>query len=258
MMQFNYLLWQMAARDVSARYRGSIMGLLWSFVTPLAMLVVYTFVFSEVFQARWNAGSDDKVGFAINLFVGLILHGLFAECASRSTGLVAQHSSYVKRVVFPLWILAPVTLISALFHSFISFAVLLVAFAFFYGFVHWQALLLPVLLLPLSLMMLGMIWLLSAVSVFVRDIAQVVPVVVTAMLFMAPVFYPVTALPEAYQGWLAYNPLTPAIETIRALLIEGEVVSWRSYLRYLMAGVVAALIGFVFFARVRRGFADVI
>ncbi|SDU35992.1 ABC transporter permease [Halopseudomonas salegens] len=258
MLNYLNLLRQITLRDILSRYKGAAMGLVWSFVTPLAMLVVYTFVFSEVFGARWHVGSDDRVGFAINLFAGLIVHGAFAECASRATGLIAQNQNYVKRVVFPLWLLSPMVMLSALFHAMISFLVLLLAFAWFYGFVHWQVIFLPIVLLPYVIFLLGVIWLLSALGVFLRDIGQVMPVLITAMLFMAPVFYPVNALPEAFQGWLYFNPLTPAIEMIRALLVVGELPSLALYCKYSLASALAAACGLAFFLRVRKGFADVL
>lgn len=253
-----HLFWQLTRRDIQERYRGTAIGVLWSLITPLAMLIVYTFVFSEVFRARWTVDSDDKVGFAMNLFAGLIVHGLFAECAGRSSGLIRQHSSFVKRVVFPLWLLAPVLLGSALFQAFVSMLVLLAAQILFYEFIHWQVVWLPVILLPLIILMLGMVWFIAALGVYLRDIGQVIPVVVTAMLFMAPVFYPVSALPEAYQSWLYLNPLTPAIEMVRGLIVEGQLPSLLAYGQYLSVCLLVACLGWGFFSRVQKGFADVI
>lgn len=258
MKYFLYLILQLSRRDVAARYRGAVMGLFWSLLSPMVMLVVYTFVFSVVFKARWDIGSDDKSGFAMNVFAGIIVHSFFAECVSRAPGLMQQYSSYVKRVVFPLWILPPVVMVSALFHFCISVVVLLLAQVLLHGFVHWQVLALPVLLLPLMLIVLGGGWFLASLGVFLRDIGQVIPVFVTVMMFMAPVFYPVSALPEAYQGWLYLNPLTPAIEMMRALLLAGELPTFGSYMLYLLLGLCCAGLGGLFFKRTRRGFADVL
>ncbi|MET1079725.1 MAG: ABC transporter permease [Pseudomonas sp.] len=258
MKHFLYLILQLSRREVASRYQGSVMGIFWSFLAPVVMLVVYTFVFSVVFKARWGVGSDDKASFALNLFAGIIVHGLFAECVTRAPGLMLQHASYVKRVVFPLWILPPVTLVSALFHAFISVVVLLAAQALLYGYVHWQVLLLPLLIVPLVLVVLGLSWTLAALGVFLRDISQLVPMIVMVMMFMSPIFYPVSALPEAYQSWLYLNPLTPAIEMVRALILEGRLPAWEGFALYLLAGVACAGIGLGFFARVRRGFADVL
>lgn len=258
MKHYLYLILQLGRREVLSRYRGTVMGIFWSFISPVVMLVVYTFVFSEVFKARWGVGGTDKTAFAVNLFAGIIVHGFFAECLSRSPTLMPQYVSYVKRVVFPLAILPPVVVVSALFHTFISVLVLLIAHFVLYGFVHWQALFLPLLMLPLVFVALGCTWLLTALGVFLRDIGQIMPVVITILMFMAPVFYPVSALPEAYQGWLYLNPLTPAIESARALLLQGELPGWQGYFLYLAAGLASAALGWAFFERARKGFADVL
>lgn len=234
------------------------MGLFWSLLSPIVMLAVYTFVFSVVFKARWGIGADDKTAFAMNVFAGIIVHGFFAECASRSPGLMLQYTSYVKRVVFPLWILPPVVIASALFHFAVSLGVLLLAHLLIQGFVYWQVLALPLIMLPLLLISLGVSWFLTALGVFLRDIGQIIPVLMTVMMFMAPVFYPVSALPEAYQGWLYLNPLTPAIEMTRALLLSGTFPSASDYLLYLLGGIACAAVGGLFFQRARRGFADVL
>lgn len=258
MKYYLYLLYQLSRRDVASRYRGSVMGVFWSLVSPVVMLLVYTFVFSVVFKARWGIGGDNKLAFAMNVFAGIIVHGFFAECVNRAPGLMLQYSSYVKRVVFPVWILPPVVLVSALFHALISLAVLLGAHALIYGSVHWQVLALPIVMLPLILIALGVTWFMAALGVFLRDIGQLTPVLMTVMMFMAPVFYPVSALPEAYQSWLYLNPLTPAIEMMRGLLLGGILPSPFAYLTYFAGALACAGVGGLFFQRTRRGFADVL
>ncbi len=253
-----FLLSQLARREIAGRYKGQAIGLLWSFVSPLMMLLVYTFVFSVVFKARWGDGGEDKLAFALNLFAGIIVHGFFAECIGRAPAFMQQHVNYVKRVIFPLWILPPVIVVAALFHAAISTLALLLVFGLSHGYVHWQALLLPLVALPLLLVVSGLSWLLTALGVFFRDLGQVVPVIITVTLFMAPVFYPVSALPEAYRHWLYLNPLTPAIEMMRQLLLEGTLPALDAWLRYLIAGLLCALFGLWFFRRVQRGFADVL
>lgn len=258
MKHFLYLILQLGRRDIASRYRGSVMGLFWSLLSPIVMLIVYTFVFSVVFKARWGVGEDGKTAFAMNVFAGIIVHGFFAECANRAPGLMLQYTSYVKRVVFPLWILPPVIIASALFHFVVSLLVLLLAHLILQGFVHWQVLALPLIMLPLVLIALGVTWFLASLGVFLRDIGQIIPVLMTVLMFMAPVFYPISALPEAYQGWLYLNPLTPAIEMTRALLLNGTFPSINDYLIYLLGGVACAALGGLFFRRTRRGFADVL
>lgn len=251
-----YLLLQLTRRDISARYRGSLMGLFWSFIGPMLLLLVYTFVFSVVFRARWGGDESEHSTFALNLFAGMLVHALVSECLARSPGLIAQHSSYVKRVVFPLWLLPLVVVGSALFHLLVSFLVLLGAMLLLGQGIPWQVLLLPVLLLPLLLLAVSVGWFFAALGVYVKDIAQMMPMLITVLMFLSPVFYPVEALPEAYQTWMYLNPLTPAIEVLRALLFHGQLPSVVGFLTYLAANAVLALLALWLFTRLRRGFAD--
>ncbi|MGR8997957.1 MAG: ABC transporter permease, partial [Gammaproteobacteria bacterium] len=190
------LIVQMAKREVVGRYKGSAMGLLWSFLNPVFMLVVYTFVFSVVFKARWGVGEDEtKTQFAIVLFVGMIVHGLFAEVLNRAPGLILSNVNYVKKVVFPLDILPVISMGAALFHSLISLLVLLAAFVLINGYLHWTAIFIPLVLLPLVILTLGLAWILASLGVFLRDVGQTIGIVMTVTLFCSPVFYPITALP---------------------------------------------------------------
>lgn len=253
------LIAQLIRRDVVGRYRGSAMGIAWSFLNPLLMLAVYTVVFSGIFKQRWpGPGSDSSTAFAVILFVGLIVHGLFAECVTRAPGLVLGNPNYVKRVIFPLEILPLVSMGSALFHSLISLCVLMVAQVAVNGSLPWTVVLLPVVVLPLVLTTLGIAWFLSALGVFVRDIGQITTVIVSVAMFLAPVFYPVSQLSVRHQGWIFLNPLTYPIEDARGALIFGRVPSPVHLLLALAAGIVVAQIGFWWFQKTRKGFADVI
>lgn len=252
------LISQMTKREVIGRYRGSVMGLAWSFFNPILMLAVYTFVFSEIFKSRWVGVDTGKGGFAILLFVGMIVHGLFAECANRAPSLVMSNSNYVKKVVFPLEILPVITLGSALFHSCISLLVLLIAQLLIVGTLSWTALLFPLILVPLILATLGISWLLASLGVYLRDVGHVITVLTTVLLFLSPVLYPVAALPAAYQPWLKLNPLTYIIEESRNVLLFGNLPDWGSLAIAIAVGALIATVGFWFFQKTRKGFADVI
>lgn len=253
------LIYTLAKRDVVGRYRGSVVGMGWSFFNPLLMLMVYTFVFSVVFQARWGEMEQDSRGaFAVVLFVGVLVHGLFAECINRAPTTIVGSINYVKKVVFPLEILPAVSLASALFHSTITLGVLLVAQLIVLGFVPWTAVLLPVVLLPLMLLCLGLGWMLSGLAVYLRDIAQFTGILTMAMMFMAPVFYPVSALPENIRPWLYLNPLTFIIEQSRAVLLWGQLPDWIGLGKHFGVSLLVAWAGFAIFQKLRRGFADVV
>ncbi len=253
------LIWQMSRREVIGRYRGSALGILWSFFNPVLMLAVYTFVFSVVFKARWGAGPEEsKADFAIILFVGMIVHGLFAECVNRAPSLILSNVNYVKKVVFPLETLPWVAMGSALFHALISLVVLIAAQLMINVNLPWTAILFPLILLPLLLATMGFAWFLAATGVFVRDIGQITGILTTVMLFMSPVFYPVSALPEQYQTALLLNPLTFIIEQARQVLIWGRVPDWSGLAVYLGVSLAIAWAGFWWFQKTRKGFADVL
>ena len=190
------LIVQMTRREVVGRYKGSAMGLAWSFFNPVFMLTVYTFVFSVIFKSRWGVGGEEsKTQFAVVLFVGMIVHSLFAELLNRAPGLILSNVNYVKKVVFPLETLPIIAMGAALFHTFISLGVLLMAFVIFNGYLHWTAIFTPLVFLPLVVLTLGLAWMLASLGVFLRDVGQTIGIITTVMMFLAPVFYPITAIP---------------------------------------------------------------
>jgi len=254
-----HLIAQMTQREVLGRYKGSALGLAWSFFNPVLMLAVYTFVFSVVFQMRWGLGEEEsKTQFAVVLFVGMIVHGLLAEVLNRAPGLILGNVNYVKKVVFPLEILPVVSMGAALFHSLVSFGVLLLAFALFNGFLHWTAVLAPLVVLPLVILTLGLAWMLASLGVFLRDVGQTIGVVTTVMMFLAPVFYPITAVPEELRPLMMANPLTFIIEQAREVLIWGRLPNWIGLGIYTLIATTVAWAGYAWFQKTRKGFADVI
>ncbi|MFZ5697824.1 MAG: ABC transporter permease [Pseudomonadota bacterium] len=256
--QHRGLIVSLIRRDVVGRYRGSALGLLWSFFNPVLMLVVYTFVFSIVFKARWTAGSDSKTEFALVLFTGLVVFNLFAECIQRAPGLVLGNVNYVKRVVFPLEILPIVALGSALFHMVIGLVVWIVFYVIFFGIPPLTSLLFPLVLLPLVLLTLGLSWFLASLGVFLRDVGQVVGVMTTALMFLSPIFYPITALPDQYRLLVQLSPLTITVESSRSVLVWGDGINWSEWGACLLASTVVAWLGFAWFQKTRKGFADVL
>lgn len=245
-------------REVVGRYRGSFLGLFWSFFNPLFMLAVYTFVFSVVFQARWGTGSGSKTEFALVLFIGLIVFNLFAECFNRSPGLILSNVNYVKKVIFPLEILPFVVLGSAIFHTLISLFVWILAYAVFFGMPQSTVFYLPLIVIPLIFFILGVSWTLSALGVYLRDLSQVVGILSTVLMFLSPIFYPVTAIPEYYRIFLYANPLMPVIEQARAVMFFGTSPDWLLLGGYWLLMICVAWIGFVWFQKTRKGFADVL
>lgn len=252
------LIRNLVQREVLGRYKGSVLGIFWSLATPIFMLAVYTFVFSVVFKARWGGGSDSKTEFALLLFAGLIIFNLFSECIGRAPGLILANVNYVKKVVFPLEVLPWVSMGSALFHFAVSLGVWLVAYLVLFGVPHWHIVLLPLVVLPLVLFVMGLSWALASLGVYLRDVGQIIGLVITVLMFLTPIFYPASALPEAYQPLMFFNPLTLPIEMARDMLYWGKVPQLGTLAIYTAGAGAFAMLGFAWFQKTRKGFADVI
>lgn len=254
------LIVQMTKREVVGRYKGSAMGLAWSLLNPVFMLVIYTIVFSEIFKSRWGGvgGDDSKTQFAVVLFVGMIVLSLFTEVLNRSPGLILSNVNYVKKVVFPIEILPVIAVGTSLFHSLISLGVLLAAFALFNGYLHWTVILTPLVLFPMIILALGFAWILASLGVFLRDVGQTIGLLTTVLMFLSPVFYPVSAVPEKLRPFIMANPLTFIIEQAREVLIWGHLPDWLGLGVYTLISVSIASAGYSWFQKTRKGFADVL
>lgn len=256
--RFRDLVWQMTEREARVRYRGSAGGLFWVAFHPLLMLTVYTLFFTEVFPMRWQGTAGGRGDFALVLFVGLLLHGLLAEVLTRASSLVVGNANFVKKVVFPLDMLPVVTIGSALFHLAIGLAIWLSFHLVMRGMPPLSALWLPLIVLPLALLALGLAWLLASLGVYLRDIAHIMPVVATILLFASPVFYPLDAIRPPLRALVLASPLTIPVEAARRVLIEGRAPDFPLLGWYTLVTAVVAYGGFVWFQGTRKGFADVV
>jgi len=252
------LIYALSKREVAGRYRGSYFGILWSFFNPLLMLAIYTFVFSIIFKARWNEQSDSKTEFALVLFAGLIMFNFFSECITKAPNLILSNVNYVKKVVFPLDILPWVSLYSALFHAVISLLVWLIAYSIFYGLPHITVLYMPVVIAPFALMIMGLSWLLAGAGVYLRDIGQIIGIFVSALMFLSPIFYSISYIPEKFQLMMLMNPLTIPVEEIRNCLFWGTEFNYGYLLAYWCISLLICCAGFAWFQSVRKGFSDVL
>lgn len=258
---------QLARREVVGRYRGAVLGILWSLLTPLLMLAVYTFVFGVVFKSRWTppldiaggtAAQSSTAEFAVVVFAGLIVFQIFGEVINRAPSLVLSNANYVKKIVFPLEILPLVAVGSALFHAAVSLLVLFGFMLAVYGAIPLTALWLPVVLVPYCLLILGLGWFLAAFGVYYRDIGQFLGTLVTALMFLSPIFFPLSALPEWIQPWVALNPIVFPVEETRNVLIWGKTPDFLALALYMGVALVVAVLGYLWFQKTRKGFADVL
>lgn len=259
LLSHKYLFLQMLKRDVQQRYRGAQLGFLWAFFYPVLMLLVYTFVFGFVMKAKWGVPGQDNLDFGLILFAGLLCHSLLAEVMIGAVGLITGNSQYVKKVVFPLEILSLVSLANALFHMFLGLSILLVIYVATGNTLYWTVLLAPIVLAPLVIFLLGMSWFISVLGVYVRDLGQVMGVLMTVLLFMGPIVYPFSLIPAAIQPYVYWlNPLTIVVEQFRAVLLFGQMPNWYDLGIYTIFACLMLYVGQWFFKRTREGFADVI
>jgi lipopolysaccharide transport system permease protein len=257
---YRNLIVQFTRREIEGRYKGSYLGLFWSFLTPLVMLGVYTFVFGVVFKARWPhaRGGESLAEFALVLFSGQLAFQIFSEPVSRGPGLITSVPNFVKKVVFPLQLLPIAVVGAALSHVGIGMLIALAASFFVFGSVPWTALLVPLSILPLAMLGLGVTWFLASLGVYLRDVGYLVGVALQVLFFATPIFYPVTAVPEPYRAWLSLNPLTPMVELVRTNLIIGGAGDPAVWATAFAIGLAAMILGHGWFMITRRGFADVL
>lgn len=251
---------QLAKREVSGRYRGSVFGAAWSLINPLVMLLAYGFVFALVLRARWPGveGDAGPLAHGVLLLSGLMLHAFLAECILRAPTQIVGNANYVKKVVFPLPLIAISQWLAAAFHLAVNLVFLLLLQMAVFGLPPLTIVLAPLVLLPLLAVGLGLMWAISAIAVYFRDVGQVVGVLATLLLFLSPALYPMEQVPNGLRPLLYFNPLTPALEHWRALALWGTMPSAMSSAAFAVVGVLCAVGGAWCFARLRRGFADVL
>lgn len=257
--RYRYLLLQMTRREVESRYRGSYLGLLWSLLTPLLMLGVYTFVFTVVFRHRWsNSAAEDRVGFALAIFAGLTVFTLFADTVGVAPRLILRNRNYVKRIVFPLEIVPVAGFLANLTQAVLSLTVFLIAVLLLTGGLCWTLVYLPLILIPLSLLCLGCAFFLSSLGAFIRDIDQAIGPLMRMMLFMSAVFYPLSALPASWRPYFYLNPLVSIIEDVRRVSLQGSPPNWPVWCAVSCFSAVLAVAGLTWFMKSKDAFADVL
>jgi len=257
---YRELALQMAKRDIQGRYRAARLGLLWSVLNPLILLAIYTFVFTEVFRVRWtDTGMESRGMFALTMFCGMLLFNLFSEVVTRAPQMVVSNPNYVKKIVFPLEVFIISGLLSGLFNMLIGYVVWFIGWGLVVR--EWpqpSMMWFPVVLVPVCLTTAGVSWVLASLGVFVRDVGHIVVLAVQVLFFATPIFYPIDRVPQPFRRVLELNPLTHAIEDIRHVLMNGGSPHWHWWLASMGGSAVLALLGYAFFMKSKRAFADVI
>ncbi len=251
------LISSLTRRELAARYRGSALGLLWAVLTPAVMIAIYTFIFAGVFGARFGA-QGTTWDYALYLFCGLLPWTAFQESVQASAGVVVAHANLVKRVVFPLEALPLSLVLTALVTQLFGTCVLVVATVALQRQLHPTLLWLPVLLVPQLLATLGAAWFVAALGVFLRDTGQALSLILVAWMFLTPIIYPEAVVPARYRAVINLNPFTPLIRSYRRVLLEGTPPDWRGLLYFTTFALAIFFLGYWWFAKTRRNFADVI
>ena len=242
-------------RDFAARYKESILGIVWAAAIPLLMLAAYAFVFGIL---RSPSSHDDGVPFTLMMYSGLVFVTFFAECVSRAPMLVIANANYVKKVVFPIEIEAWVAILVALSHLGINFVIFLLVAIVVGVQVHPQALLAPLTVVPFVLTTVGLVWFVSSLTVYLRDLIQIIPVLASLTALFAPIFYPIAQVPHQLRWLVWINPVTPVVDFMRGLVFHGQLPDVFLFSESMGASLVIAVAGYAFFMKLRQGFADVL
>ena len=251
------LIWNFAKRDLVGKYRGSFLGLFWSFLNPLVMLAIYTFVFSLIFGIKLPA--DVKTSsFAIFLFSGLIPWIAFSTSLSISANIILGNVNLVKKVVFPLEIFPVSTVLSGIINSLFSFVVLFAGMIFLDSHLPWTALYLPIIILVQFLLTTGICWFIASLGVFVRDLKSVIPLALVALMYMSAIFYPHSLIPKSFQPFMNLNPMYVIISNYRRVLLMDLPPDWLLLGGVAVLGIVVSLMGYLFFINSKNAFVEVI
>ncbi|MGC6655340.1 MULTISPECIES: ABC transporter permease [Pantoea] len=250
------LVFNLTKRDIESRYRGTSLGIVWSLLNPVIMLSIYSFIFGFVFKAKWGVTTTEN--YSLIMFAGLLTHGFMAECIGKATGIYVNNISYVKKVLFPLETLCWVTVLGSLFQFLMGCLVFAIFCVILHQPVTITVLLVPLVMLPLVFLAYSVSLFLSSLGVYVRDMGQIVSVIIALMLFMSPIFYPVSSVPEKYRMFIYLNPLTFIVESLRDVVIYGKMFSFQGYSIYWLVCLIVHGLAVMWFNKVKRGFADVL
>lgn len=257
-MKNAYLLQQLVNRDFKEKYKGSVLGILWSVIVPLFMMIMYTYVFSEIFHPAWGEQPGSKYEYALVIFCGLSAFNMFSEVMTRSSGIVMGNVNYVKKVIFPLELLPLTVTITAFANCLISYGILLIGNLFLNHKIYLTSLELILQFIPLFMACLGIAYLLSALAVFFRDIVNAISVLVMILMYGSPIFYSLETAPKQFQVLAVMNPLASVIENARKVCLYGEHMNLGNYMLSLVVSAVILLLGHLIFDRLKDGFADIL
>ena len=251
------LIFSFAKRELVGRYKGSVLGIAWAVLTPVVMIAIFTFIFAGIFGARFGA-SDSHWDYALYLFCGLLPWTMFQESLQQSANTIVVHSNLVKRVVFPLEALPAAQVLAALGTQLFATIALLIASLIIRQRLELTAFWLPVLLIPQLLFALGASWLIASLGVFLRDITQGITLLLMAWMYLTPIIYPESIVPDRFRAVMNFNPFTALVRSYRRIFLEGAAPDWSGLAYFTAFALVVFIFGYWWFARTRKSFADVV
>ncbi|MDQ7785796.1 MAG: ABC transporter permease [Desulfomonilaceae bacterium] len=252
------IIFLFAWREFEGNYKGTYLGLVWAFLSPLMSLAVYFFVFSIVLGARFaSIEGAGRADFALILFGGIVVYNIFAVSASKAPLAIAEQLSFVKKVVFPLELLPVAALGASLLNAALGLLMLIPALVIFSPKISSTLYLFPLVLVTMTVFSLGVSWFLGSLGVFAKDLGQAMTILLQLLFFATPVIYPLSAVPESLQLPMRLNPLTTILENTRRTLVMGEGLEWGWWALITLFSLLFMQFGYVWFMKTRRYFADV-
>jgi len=251
------LTFSFAKRELLGRYKGSALGIAWAVLTPVVMIAIFTFIFAGIFGARFGV-NQSHWDYALYLFCGLLPWSMFQESVQQSANTIVVHSNLVKRVVFPLETLPAAQVFAALGNQLFATIGLLIATIVIRQRLELTAFWLPALLIPQLVFALGAAWLVASLGVFLRDIAQGITLLLMAWMYLTPIIYPESIVPERFRRIIDLNPFTSLVRSYRRIFLDGAAPDWTGLAYFSAVAVVLFIFGYWWFARTRKSFADVV
>ncbi len=245
-------------RELADRFSGSAFGWVWAVAGPLITLGIYTVTLTKAMQLPVATAHGNTSSYALSTFVGLIVFGLFAELCSRAPLLMHEHAWFLKTSIFPSETLAWTAVLRALSYAGISFLVLLIFELALNGIPPLSILLLPFIVAPLVMFLLGMVWFLAAIGAFTRDMSYLMITFIPLAMFATPVFYRVADLPAPLRALAYANPLGTAIEMVRAAVLKGVFPPALACCGFLVVSLAVCRGGYAVFERYKGILIDVI
>jgi lipopolysaccharide transport system permease protein len=245
----------MVWREFRSRYLNSLFGSIWSILNPVAMIFVYTVIFSKIMQARL-AGSNDTMAYGIFLCAGLLPWGFFSELLARCPNIFIEQANLLKKISFPRVTLPLILFLSTA----VNFAIIFIIFLLFLLITGRFPGLNIVAFVPLLILQqvfaLGLGMVLGSINVFFRDVGQFIGIVLQFWFWLTPIVYPVTILPERIHRIIDLNPMTRLVAAYQEIVLHGHWPQWSLFRFHLIGALTALIIGFVVFRRLSVDIVD--